>query len=97
MLEGSTRSRPGAVHLEPTFSPAEVAEHFGLSLREVYRLTNYGRRYGADLHPTRGGLWPTYRITHKTVRIPLSALERHKRHIGRVTGITNPPTALVSG
>lgn len=70
--------------LEPMYSPAQVAEHFGVSVRYVRKLVELGARYGAELHPTRGGLWPTERLSHKVRRIPLSAIERHKAHQARV-------------
>lgn len=64
--------------LEPTFSIDEVASHFGCTKWAVNQLVRYGRAFGARLHPTRGGLWPTFKATHKSRRIPLSAIERHK-------------------
>lgn len=70
--------------LEPTFSLDEVAQHFGQSKRQIAELVELGRRHGQALHPTRGGLYPTFKPSHKSRRIPLSAIERHKRHMSRV-------------
>lgn len=69
--------------LEPTYSPAEVADHFGCSVWQVMQLVRLGRVHGAALHPLRGGFWPTIKVSHKCRRIPLSAIERHKRHMER--------------
>jgi transposase len=70
--------------LEATYSPEQVADHFGVSVREVRRLVALGTKYGADLHPTRGGLHPTFRVSHKVRRITAGAIERHKEHQRRV-------------
>jgi len=64
--------------LEPTVSIAEVAEHFGCSGWQVSQLVRLGLRYGAALHPTRGGLFPTFKVSHRCRRISLSAIARHK-------------------
>jgi hypothetical protein len=69
--------------LEPTYSVAEVAEHFGCCKWQVQRLVELGVVHGQALHPARGGLWPTFKVSHKSRRIPLSAIERHKRHMAR--------------
>lgn len=71
-------------YLEPTYSLAEVAEHFGCSKDQVLKLVKFGATHGAKLHPTRGGLYPTFKPSHKSRRIPLSAIERHKAHMSRV-------------
>lgn len=63
-----------AVPLEPTYSPAEVAAHFGVTQAEVYRLIRKGKA-----KPYRGGLAGTFKPTHKRRRIPISSIERHKR------------------
>lgn len=70
--------------LEPTYSLDEVADHFGQSKRQIAELVELGRRHGQALHPTRGGLHPTFKPSHKSRRIPLSAIERHKCHMARV-------------
>lgn len=63
-----------AVPLEPTYSPAEVAKHFGVSVHAVYMLIRKGRQ-----KPYRGGLAGTFKAAAKRRRIPLSSIERHKR------------------
>jgi hypothetical protein len=81
--------------LEPTFSPAEAGAHLGLGHNAVAELIAFGRSYGSALHPERGGLWPTF-LSGRHRRIPLSALDRHKRHLARLNGETPPPpTSLV--
>jgi transposase len=70
-------------YLEPTYSLDEVAAHFGQSKRQIAELVELGRLYGVALHPTRGGLHPTFKPSHKSRRIPLSAIERHKRHMAK--------------
>ena len=81
--------------LELTFSPAAVGKHLGIGPTAVQELINYGLKYKAHLHPTRGGLYPTHKYA-KFRRIPLSAIERHKRHMARLDGIQElPPTLLV--
>lgn len=86
--------RPSAVELEPTFSPAQVGEHLGLGHNAVAELIAFGRKYGAKLHPKRGGLYPTFRGP-KLRRIPLSAIERHKRHMARIHGESEPPATVL--
>ena len=70
--------------LEPTVSIAEVAEHFGCSAWQVSQLVHLGLVYGAALHPTRGGLWPTFKVSHRCRRIAISAIERHKARMAGV-------------
>jgi hypothetical protein len=70
--------------LEPTYSVDEVATRWGCGVWAVHQLVKYGRRYGAKLHPTRGGLWPTFKPLHKSRRIPLSAIERHERFMEKL-------------
>jgi hypothetical protein len=72
---------PAREQLEPTYSVQEVAEHFGCSEWQVHQLITLGRLHKQRLHPTRGGLYPTFRVSHKCRRIPRSAIERHKRHM----------------
>lgn len=69
---------PPAAPLEDTFSPEQVAAHFGCTVRQVHRLIEQGRR-----KPYAGGLWPTFKASHKARRIPRSAVERHKAWMER--------------
>jgi transposase len=84
VARGDLESVARSWFLEPTYSLEEVATHFGLSKRKIAELVELGRRHGQALHPTRGGLYPTFKPSHKSRRIPLSAIERHKRHMARV-------------
>lgn len=69
---------PPATPLEDTFSPEQVAAHFGCTVRQVHRLIELGRR-----KPYAGGLAPTFKVSHKARRIPRSAIERHKSWMDR--------------
>lgn len=97
MLSASPRngSRPqlaafaAAPALDPTYSPAEVAAAWGLSLRTIEELVRLGRVH-RGLHPTRGGLWPTYRPTHRSRRIPAAAMARHLAHMERLAAMPRP-------
>jgi len=71
-------------HLEPTYSVEEVAQHFGCTRWQINALVQLGLKHGQTLHTKRGGLYPTFKPSHKSRRIPLSAIERHKRHMARV-------------
>jgi hypothetical protein len=87
--------RPSALALEPTFSPEETGAHLGVGATATAELIALGKQFGRELHPTRGGLWPTF-LSGKHRRIPLSAIDRHKRHIARINGEAEPaPTLLI--
>jgi hypothetical protein len=81
--------------LEPTFSLAETAKHLGCGRTRISELVDLGLAHGARLHPTRGGLWPTFKISHKNRRVPLSAIDRHKRHMAKIAGEPVPPPTIV--
>jgi transposase-like protein len=83
MIRARADLGPAAVALEATYSVAEVAEHFGCSAWQVHQLVRLGRAHGARLHPTRGGLWPTFLPSRKCRRIPASAIARHLAHMER--------------
>jgi hypothetical protein len=70
--------------LEPTYSLEETAERFGCTVWQVNELVQLGKKHGAKLHATRGGLWPTFKPSHKCRRVPLSAIQRHEAHMARV-------------
>lgn len=84
-----------SVELEPTFSLGQTAQHLGCGRTAVSELVALGKAYKSKLHPTRGGLWPTFKISHKNRRVPLSAIDRHKRHMARLAGEPEPPATLV--
>ncbi len=71
--------------LEQTFSTDEVRAHLGCGKTQLFELIKLGRRH-KGCHPTRGGLYPTFRASFKSRRVPLSAIERHKQHMARVHG-----------
>lgn len=70
--------------LEPTYSVQETAARLGCGAWQVNELIGLGRKHREQLHPTRGGLWPTFKPSHKCRRIPLGAIQRHERHMARV-------------
>ena len=76
------------------YSPAAVAEHLGVTTRHIRQLIALGAAYGAALHPTRGGLWPAYRVSHKCRRIPKAAIDRHLAHMER-TAMLRPLAATL--
>jgi len=85
---------PSALRPEPTFSPKEIGAHLGIGHNAVSELIQFGRKYGPKLHPTRGGLYPTFKGA-KHRRIPLSALDRHKRHMARINGDPELPATVL--
>ncbi len=82
--------------LEETFSLAEAAKHLGCGRTAVAELVKLGKVYRAKLHPSRGGLWPTFKVSHKNRRVPLSAIDRHKQHMARIAGEPLPPATIVN-
>lgn len=88
--------KPSGLELEPTFSPAQVGKHLGLGRTAVFELMDLGRQH-KGCHPRRGGLWPTFKATHKSRRIPLSAIERHKQHLAKLEGVRHLPATLLVG
>lgn len=64
---------PPAAPLEDTFSPEEVAQHFGCTVWQVHELIRKGRK-----KPYAGGLAGTFKPSHRMRRIPRSSIERHK-------------------
>jgi len=69
--------------LEATYSTDEVLAFLGIKRTQLFELIKLGRRY-KGCHPTRGGLYPTLKVSHKNRRIFASALERHQKHMARV-------------
>jgi hypothetical protein len=70
--------------LEPTASAAEVGAHLGLGRTAVHHLRCAGERFGRELDPLRGGLWPSFRAGLRRRRFPVAAIERHKEHLRRL-------------
>lgn len=76
--------RQAAEPLEATYSTAEVMAHLGIKRRKLDELLSLGRTFGRALHPTKGGLHPCFRVSHKNVRVTATAIEAHKRHMERL-------------
>jgi hypothetical protein len=72
--------------LEPRYTLAQAMQLLGCGPTRLHELLKLGREYGARLHPSKGGLWPTYKLSHKCRLVPASAIERHTRHMARVHG-----------
>lgn len=70
--------------LEPTYTIDETAAFLRCSPWQINKLVALGKRHGARLHPTLGGLWPTFKPSHKTRLVPLSAINGHLQHMARV-------------
>lgn len=69
--------------LEPTYSTQETRAYLGCGKTQVFELIKLGERY-KGCHPTRGGLYPTFKASHKNRRVPLSAIEQHTRHVSKI-------------
>lgn len=69
--------------LEPTYSRAEVMAHLGVQKSKLWDLCELGRRH-RGCHPTKGGIYPVFRVSHCVLRIPAGAIERHKSHMMRL-------------
>lgn len=69
--------------LERTYSLLETREMLGVGDTTLHALLNLGRKY-KGLHPLKGGLWPSYKLSHKKRRVPESALARHIQHMFRL-------------
>ncbi len=69
--------------LEKTYSIEEVMEHLGCGETKLHELLQYGRKF-RGCHPTKGGLFPTFKVSHRSRRICASAIERHKAHMTKL-------------
>ncbi len=78
------RATPAAGLLERTVSIEEAAEHLGCGRWQLHKLLQYGDRYGRALHPWRGGIFGSFKVSHKCRRITVAAIEAHKRHMTRL-------------
>ena len=58
---------------------AETRAQLGVGETELCALLWLGRKF-RGLHPLRGGLWPTFKLSHKNRRVPASAIARHMQH-----------------
>lgn len=77
---------------EQQYSYAEAAKLLGVSYSTVRALVNEGLRTGG-----KAGIFPIYKLSHKLVRIPASAINRYleSRRVGGGDGYgTHQPQAL---
>jgi hypothetical protein len=51
----------------------------GIGETELHKLLNLGRKF-KGLHPLKGGLYPTFKLSHKNRRVPVGAIARHLNH-----------------
>lgn len=70
--------------LETTYSADEVGAHLGITRGTVWALQVLGENFGHELHPSRGGLWGSFKTGHRTRRFPASSVEAHKAHLLRL-------------
>ena len=78
--------RKASAALEPRYTLTESMHLLGCGTTRLHELITLGREYGPRLHPRKGGLWPTYKLSHKCRLIPASAIARHTQHMARVHG-----------
>lgn len=78
------RSAPATGLLEKTVSIEEAAAHLGCGRWQVNEFLKHGARYGRALHPWRGGIFGSFKVSHKCRRITVTAIEAHKRHLARL-------------
>lgn len=62
------------VEIEKHYSTAEVAEQLGVTPRAVQKYIDLGKTTKG-----REGIWPVVKISHKCLRIPVSAVTRFLR------------------
>lgn len=72
--------------LEPTFSREQICEAFGFGHTTFFALCKTGRMFKGK----RGGFYPTFLVTHKTRRVPASAILRHFKYMARTRGEPEP-------
>jgi hypothetical protein len=75
--------KPSGRALEATFSREETMQHLGCKKSKLHELCALGRKFHG-CHPIKGGLWPTFPVSHKNLRIPEGAIERHRNHMMRL-------------
>ena len=81
-MKGATK--PAGPLLEATVSIEEAAAHLGCGRWQINQLLRLGARYGRALHPWRGGIFGSFKVSHKCRRITVAAIEAHKRHLARL-------------
>lgn len=70
--------------LERTVSIEDAAAHLGCGRWQINQFLKLGAQYGRALHPWRGGLFGSFKVSHKCRRITVAAIEAHKRHLERL-------------
>lgn len=75
--------RQAPAPLERTFSTAEVMAYLGCQRTKLDELLALGRRFKGH-HPLKGGLFPTFKVSHKNVRVTEAAIAGHLRHMRRL-------------
>jgi hypothetical protein len=65
--------------LESTCSMAEARAHMGIGETQLHALIFLGKKF-CGLHPLKGGIYPTFKLSHKNRRIPISAIQQHEQH-----------------
>lgn len=66
--------------LEATYSTADAMIHLGICKTKLHELLKLGKKF-CGCHPLKGGLFPTYKVSHRNRRIPIGAIERHLAHM----------------
>lgn len=74
---------PASEQLERTYSTADVMIHLGIAKTKLHELLRLGQKF-RGCHPLKGGLHPSFKVSHKNRRIPAGAIERHKAHLARL-------------
>jgi hypothetical protein len=69
--------------LAATHSTADVMIHLGIGRTMLHELIFLGRRH-KGCHPLKGGLWPTFKVSHRNRRISDAALRAHLAHMERL-------------
>ena len=69
--------------MKPTISTEEARAQLGIGETELCRLIWLGKKF-RGLHPTQGGLYPTYKLSHKNRRITIEAIHAHMEHKRRL-------------
>lgn len=74
---------PASEQLERTYSTADVMHHLGVAKTKLHELLKLGEKF-QGCHPLKGGLYPTFKVSHKNRRITAGAIARHKEHMARL-------------
>ena len=85
MMRQQPAIRPSSLvaPLEPMYSLADTCAQLGVSKMELHSLLYLGRKFSGP-HPTKGGIFPSYKLSHKNRRVPAGAIMRHMQHMLRL-------------